>query len=70
MRGRPLHSNYIARFIDEMKELGYEGLTARELIEMNIHGVDADFVRSMQEKGIKDLTIRKLVKIKIHGIFD
>jgi hypothetical protein len=53
-----------------MKELGYEGLTSRELIEMKIHGVDADFVRSMHEKGIKDLSIRKLLKIKIHGIFD
>ncbi len=37
-----------------------------QLIEMKMHGVDANFVREMRELGITDLD--QLIEFKIHGI--
>jgi hypothetical protein len=34
-------------FIKEMAELGYKNLSIDQLVQLRIHGVDADYVRKM-----------------------
>lgn len=57
-------------FVDEMRNLGYDSLTTRELVKIHIHNVDIEFIKSLISKGIEDLSVRRLVKFKIHGAFD
>jgi hypothetical protein len=56
--------------VKQIGALGYPNLTADNVIEMCIHGVDADFVRKAQKHGFKDLSLDKLIKLKQYGILD
>jgi len=38
-------------YVRELKELGYAGLAAGELIEMRSHGVTPEFVRDLEDAG-------------------
>jgi hypothetical protein len=36
------------QFIHELKDAGYQNVPVEKLIEMRIHGIDADFLRKAQ----------------------
>jgi hypothetical protein len=37
-----------AQFVKEMREAGYNNLTADELIQLRIHGVDGAYIKKMK----------------------
>jgi hypothetical protein len=36
-------------FVKEMAELGYKNLSIDQLVQLRIHGVDAEYVKEMNE---------------------
>ena len=43
-------------------------LTPDELIELRIHGVDANFMREMRDLGLGDLSLQEFKEMAIHGV--
>jgi hypothetical protein len=56
--------------VKQIGKLGYANLSADDVVNMCIHGVDADFVRKAQGHGFKDLSLDKLIQLKQFGILD
>ena len=54
-------------FIREARDLGYR-FTARELIELQIHGVGGDYLRNLKASGMRDLSAEQITRLKIHGV--
>lgn len=57
-----------ASFIEEMRNLGFDGLTVEQLTEMKIHGVTPDFVRGIRDLGFENIDVRNLVEFRVHGV--
>ena len=53
-------------FIREMKALGYEGLSADDLVSMRIHGVSLEYARDVKQR-YNDATVYDVVSMRIHG---
>ena len=56
-----------ADFVRNLRSLGYDNLSADNLVRFRIHGVSPDFIREMHDAGFKDLTADDLVRFRIHG---
>jgi hypothetical protein len=53
-------------FVGQLRELGYERVSAEDLVSMRIHGVSPEFVRRVQaSRGA--VSIERLVDMRIHG---
>ena len=46
----------------------FADLNQDQLMEMSIHGVNADYVRKMRGLGLGELSPEQLVEMKIHGV--
>jgi hypothetical protein len=55
-------------FADELKKVGYSGLTEEQLVEMRIFGVTPKFIRELADAGYEHVPVDKLVEMKMHGI--
>ncbi len=62
-----MHATLSRKFVESMAEVGYDGIPAKTLVQMRIHGVNASFVRRLEQRGIKDLSTKELIDMKIHG---
>lgn len=56
-----------AALVRELAEMGFRGLSRDEVMQMGIHGVDADHVNAFRALGF-DLTAEQAVELKIHGV--
>jgi hypothetical protein len=55
-------------FVQSMTQLGYPGLTTRNLFSMTLQDVTTAFVTAMQQRGYNDATVRDLIRMRIHGV--
>jgi len=55
-------------FVEEVRALGFQGLSADELVSMRIHGVTPEFVREIRAEELGDLDVEKLLSFRIHGV--
>ena len=55
------------KFIQAAKDLGYE-FTPRELIDLRMHGVNAEYLRHIRESGMRNLSAQQIAKLKMHGV--
>jgi hypothetical protein len=53
--------------IRAMREVGFERITAEELVASRIHGITPEFVREMKEEGLQ-LSFDELQSARIHGV--
>ena len=56
-----------AGLVEELDRAGYHNLTVDQLVEMKIHGIDANYIRGIRAKGYEP-NLDQLVAFKIHGI--
>ena len=54
--------------VKEMRDLGFENLTVNQLIQMRIHGVDADYVKKMRAAGLKNVSVNQMIEMRATGI--
>jgi hypothetical protein len=54
-------------YIRETRNMEYRDFTARDYIDMKIHGVSTEFLRSLKHAGY-DIPSRQVIELKIHGI--
>ena len=57
-----------ARWLKDLAEAGYNGLTYDQLVSFAIHGVDADYVRELAALGYRNVSPDDLVSMKVHGV--
>lgn len=57
-----------SKYINSLREVGYDNLTFRQLIELRMHRVTAEYVRSMKAAGFGELTTKELVELRMHGV--
>ena len=57
-----------AGYVRQMKSLGYDRLSADDLVSMRIHGATPEFVKDLRELGYRDLSADDLVSMRIHGV--
>lgn len=57
-----------SEFIRSVRELGYNSLTAEDLVRFRIHGVKAEFIRALRDAGYQNLSADDLVRFRIHGV--
>ena len=50
------------------KKIGHDNPSAKELIEMAIHGVTEEFVDGLLQVSSTDLTLKRVVEAKIHNV--
>ena len=55
------------QFMQAAKDLGYE-FTPRELIDLRMHGVNAEYLRHIRESGMRNLSAQQIAKLKMHGV--
>lgn len=55
-------------FVDEMRRLGYDGLSEKTLFEMMMQDVNLVFVRAVRKAGLRDVDAGKLIGLRNHGI--
>jgi beta-lactamase regulating signal transducer with metallopeptidase domain len=55
-------------YIDEMEALGFESLTADQLMTLCSQGVDPDYIRGLTALGYTDLTPEQLVSLRAQGV--
>jgi len=53
--------------VKEMKDQGYNELSAEQLVSMRIHGVNAAYVKEIRDHGYKHPSIDELIEMRIHG---
>lgn len=53
-------------FVREVRSLGFDNLSAEDLVRFRIHGVSPDFIRGMRGSGFNP-TAEDLVRFRIHG---
>jgi hypothetical protein len=56
--------------LDDARAAKDSGLNASlgDLLDMRVHGVNADFIRETRRAGYRNLTAKDLVQMKIHGV--
>ncbi len=54
-----------ANFVGELRQLGYSGLSAEEIVRLRIHGVTPDFIRRTNAGGQR--SVDELVRMRISG---
>src|SRR6266404_3755217 len=57
-----------AKYPQEMKSLGFEGIDADKQLAMAIHDVSLKFAREIKSKNLHGLDTDKLIAFKIHGV--
>lgn len=55
-------------FADELKKVGYSGLTEEQLVEMRIFGVTPQFIRELADAGYRNVPIEKMIQMRIFKI--
>jgi len=55
------------KYIDELRKLGYDDLTPRQLIDMRIFDVTPEFIRKLEAKGYTGVPAKKLITLKMSG---
>lgn len=54
-------------YVDSLAAIGFEGLSAKKLLELSIHRVSAPWVRSLREAGY-EVDSTNAVSLRIHGV--
>jgi hypothetical protein len=57
-----------ARYVEDMKALGYSGIEGDRQLAMAIHDVSLKFARDMRDRKLHDLDTEKLLAFRIHGV--
>src|SRR5260221_13950636 len=57
-----------AKYAQEMKALGFEGIDGEKQWAMAIHDVSLKFARDIKAKNLRGLDTDKLIAFKIHGV--
>ncbi len=57
-----------ADYIEELRALGYNDISVRQLVEAGIHDVSPDYIKSLNNLGFKDIPIRQLIELSIHNV--
>jgi hypothetical protein len=52
-------------FVEEMAELGYEGMTVDEALLLRIFDVDEDFIDAMRAEGLDGFTIERVIGMRV-----
>jgi hypothetical protein len=55
-------------FVREIRRLGFDGLSAEDLVRFRIHGVTPEFIRSMRDLGVGGISAESVVRMRIHGV--
>jgi len=54
-------------YVRAMRALGFEGISADELVSTRVHGITPEFIREVRESGW-DLSLDELLQARIHGV--
>lgn len=55
-------------YVQEMKNIGFTGLSLKKMMEAKIHGVNADYVDSLKKSGFNNLSIDEIIRAKIYKV--
>ena len=59
--------NVTPEYVREMREVGFERLSADKLVETRIHGATPEYIREMRASG-EDLSIDEVISSRIHQV--
>jgi hypothetical protein len=54
--------------VAELRELGFDHLSADELVSTRVHKVTPEFIRKMRSEGFTSLTLDELMSFRIHKV--
>jgi hypothetical protein len=57
-------------YVRELQSVGYDNLTAKQLVALRSNAISAEFIRKMKAVGYNDLTTNKLIALKTNGVND
>src|SRR2546429_7234681 len=57
-----------AKYAQEMKALGFEGIDGEKQWAMAVHDVSLKFAREIKARNLQGLDTDKLIAFKIHGV--
>lgn len=60
--------NLVEAYAQDVKKSGYPNLTVEQLLQMRIHGIDAEYIKAMKEAGFDDLSVEELIQLRIQGV--
>lgn len=60
--------NEMKQTMSAFAQLGYDNISLKEFVEIQIHDVTPDYVRAMAKAGFTDLTIKELKQASIHDV--
>lgn len=60
--------NVTPEYIESIRKLGFENLTARQAVEFRVHGIDESYVKQARSWGNGQISPRELVQLKVSGV--
>ena len=55
------------KFIQELKQSGYDKVPVEQLIRLRDHGVSASYIQKMKERGHTNLSLDELINLRDRG---
>ena len=56
------------KYVNELKDMGFEVDSDQEIMALAIHEIDLDFVRGIQETGYDDIDLDRVIEFSIHDV--